>query len=107
MIRLPTLLAGDQSILHLLTKGLQLVPLANTNEGPSKHAFISGLPDNATETYSNCKAFLEGIDFSTSDKFELLTGVSSMETQETTSMVLELLLGVCNDESKPAGMPNR
>ncbi|SAL97184.1 hypothetical protein [Absidia glauca] len=99
--------AGDQSILHLLTKGLQLVPLANTNEGPSKHAFISGLPKNATESYSNCKAFLEGIDFSTSDKFELLTGVSSMETQETINMVLELLSGVCNDESKPAGMPNR
>jgi hypothetical protein len=107
MIRLPTLLAGNHSILYLLTKGLQLVPLANTNEGPSNHTFIARLPANALDTYSSCKGYLENYDFSTSDCFELLTGVSYLETQETTNMVLELLLGVCNDESQPTDMPNR
>lgn len=52
-------------------------------------------------TYSHGKEFLQDYPFSASDIRELLAGVTSVETQETTSMVLNLLSGVCNTVSEP------
>ncbi|CAO3587774.1 unnamed protein product [Absidia cylindrospora] len=103
--------AGDQSTLHFLTKGLALIPLKNADEGHGKGAYIQGYPSTTNMNYRSIKALLGGHPFGPSDTRRLLTGVTPLQAQETSLMILKLLSGLCIDgnemETKQPGSTKR